>query len=698
MRLGLKTDILTGVGGGVGVQVPGLPAATSDWRFNDAAGSLVSDGMGSLPLTANGTYAWADGLLDINGGTAGNYLSSANGTYGQLDTFTVCGWITFDSLPGSEDFLIIGDFLGVLAANYSLRIQQAFGNRLRVLVSDGVATTTADTGTLTISTGVKYFFAMHYVRYGGAANNTIRTWFTSDGITWYSGEVLNAVLLSKNATFEIYSKLTSVSVGADCKYHRVALFKDMALGLDAFKAIYAAGSEAELYKLYGGAANFNPIFISNAGIMEADAGITKDGSNLVSRWDDKSTNGVWWSQSTDANKPTWIASAWNAKPALRFDGTTDKLTGDAEAKAITKNRSGFTTIAAASVDAAASGGVRYLYNHSVGTSANGRNVCLQNNTTLTFGGRRLDADASDAASQASFWATANTLYVNTFKMDHQNTRGDFYRNGKLIGSDTAMNTAGTTSNTSSQSCGIGDNNGANFWDGDLAALFFLDHTATEKERELYESYLAWKYGVQVPWVIRYQFMLDGDSICASSGVSSPNTLGEQLVARWGTVNYAATNYGTSGHTIANADTEAATTIDTATLPPNATPTLVLICGTNDVAAGRTNAQILADLRTYVQNRVAAGKVGRIGICTMIARTGLTSAIQSANNHIVSNWSTLVSDGADFRVDLHLLPQFDEEADTANGTYYQGDAIHPTATGLGLIADSIKTAFEAWGGG
>jgi hypothetical protein len=72
---------------------------------------------------------------------------------------------------------------------------------------------------------------------------------------------------------------------------------------------------------------FDPKTISGLTVwLKADTGITKDGSNLVSDWNDQSGNGNNFSQSTAGNKPLYTASAQNGLPAIVFDGSNDFLT------------------------------------------------------------------------------------------------------------------------------------------------------------------------------------------------------------------------------------------------------------------------------------------------------------------------------------------------------------------------------------
>ena len=62
--------------------------------------------------------------------------------------------------------------------------------------------------------------------------------------------------------------------------------------------------------------------------LKADAGITKDGSNLVSAWADQSGGGRNVTQGTAGNKPLWVDAAYGSLPVIRFAGD-DFLDGGA---------------------------------------------------------------------------------------------------------------------------------------------------------------------------------------------------------------------------------------------------------------------------------------------------------------------------------------------------------------------------------
>ncbi len=75
-------------------------------------------------------------------------------------------------------------------------------------------------------------------------------------------------------------------------------------------------------------AAFSPLDIPNLKLwLDADdAGtITKDASDFVSQWDDKSGEGNDVSQATGSKQPKWIDNVQNSKPIIRFDAIDDFL-------------------------------------------------------------------------------------------------------------------------------------------------------------------------------------------------------------------------------------------------------------------------------------------------------------------------------------------------------------------------------------
>ena len=56
--------------------------------------------------------------------------------------------------------------------------------------------------------------------------------------------------------------------------------------------------------------------------LRADAGIVKDGDNLVAEWQDQSGNGHHAEQSDHARKPLWVDNGLNGYPVLNFNGSS----------------------------------------------------------------------------------------------------------------------------------------------------------------------------------------------------------------------------------------------------------------------------------------------------------------------------------------------------------------------------------------
>ena len=73
---------------------------------------------------------------------------------------------------------------------------------------------------------------------------------------------------------------------------------------------------------------FTPLSISGLKLwLDADdlSTITKDGSDLVSQWDDKSGEGNHVAEGTGSKQPLFVANSMNSKDIIRFDGVDNRL-------------------------------------------------------------------------------------------------------------------------------------------------------------------------------------------------------------------------------------------------------------------------------------------------------------------------------------------------------------------------------------
>jgi hypothetical protein len=68
----------------------------------------------------------------------------------------------------------------------------------------------------------------------------------------------------------------------------------------------------------GGSASTSPPTTNLVRWFKADAGVTKDGSDRVSQWNDQSSAASNATQATSGNQPLWVASAIDGLPVMRF--------------------------------------------------------------------------------------------------------------------------------------------------------------------------------------------------------------------------------------------------------------------------------------------------------------------------------------------------------------------------------------------
>lgn len=172
----------------------------------------------------------------------------------------------------------------------------------------------------------------------------------------------------------------------------------------------------------------------------------------------------------------------------------------------------------------------------------------------------------------------------------------------------------------------------------------------------------------------------GDSLTAGVGGTAYPT---QLAALLGT-DYLVGNMGVQGSTL---QTEWSAWDSQIMYPATGHPRDIEACwlGTNDIASGRTAAQVFADLSTRWAARRADGY--KVIACTIIARGTLTGGQETQRQGL----DTLIRGAGsqyDALCDLAADARLSDSADT---TYYSGDTTHLTTTGYGVVAGLVQTA-------
>jgi hypothetical protein len=198
--------------------------------------------------------------------------------------------------------------------------------------------------------------------------------------------------------------------------------------------------------------------------------ITKDGSNLVSAWNDKSGQGNNLTEAT--NKPLWVNSVYNSRPTIRFDGVNDALK---------------------------------VSSFSGGSSTQPTTVFIvctmpSSNTTTVFdsvgtGTRSLFQRSSGGqyliyAGNNPAFGTMNTAFAQ-YNVLLNTTASEVRRDKTSIGSN--INIGTQAFNGISLGSSVWDV--SNFGDIDVSEVVIYDNDISDTDRDLIEAYLETKWGL-----------------------------------------------------------------------------------------------------------------------------------------------------------------------------------------------------------
>lgn len=188
-------------------------------------------------------------------------------------------------------------------------------------------------------------------------------------------------------------------------------------------------------------------------------------------------------------------------------------------------------------------------------------------------------------------------------------------------------------------------------------------------------------------------MADGDSHTAGFGLGAAFAYPAQLNELLGRTTYSVKNFGVSGQTVVQMQSDAATQIDPLVGACWTRNVLLAWGGTNDLRSGASSAATAyADYVTYAQARRAAGAsvvAFTLTPCSDATCTanGYEAKRLAFNTSVRASWATF----ADGLVDLAGDSRIGDAGDELDLTYYQADALHFNATGLGVAAALVQTA-------
>lgn len=226
---------------------------------------------------------------------------------------------------------------------------------------------------------------------------------------------------------------------------------------------------------------------------KATIGVTADGSNRVSQWDNVSSGGGTGyniNQSTDANKPVYIADVQNGLPAIRFDGVNDYLSFGGSGLNFSNNIAGATIFIACRWEADSTGS-RHLFINTLSNSDTKMVITINASNQLQIGEKAVTTDTASLRTDTN--TNSGSFGVYCFYWDFTNTTVRIYENGNLNYNSTSYLTGVNTESSPATVQYIG--NTSNGFKGDIAELIGYQRALTSTEITEVTTYLMEKYNI-----------------------------------------------------------------------------------------------------------------------------------------------------------------------------------------------------------
>lgn len=207
--------------------------------------------------------------------------------------------------------------------------------------------------------------------------------------------------------------------------------------------------------------------------------------------------------------------------------------------------------------------------------------------------------------------------------------------------------------------------------------------------------------VTVAWTVTKQVAFLGDALTYGTG-ATPGTSDYATVAlskldgSW-----TGTNFGVVGEKAQTVAASGATLASQAASRMHATRDNYVVAqwGKDDLRTGRTNAQLIADLKTIATAYRAANGTGRFRFIAQTIQPGYSTGVgilgsydllvqQSWNAYLRANYA---SNGIDLVSDLASNPLVGQAGAETSGTYFDADKVHMTAAGYALVASIAASA-------
>ena len=221
---------------------------------------------------------------------------------------------------------------------------------------------------------------------------------------------------------------------------------------------------------------------------------------------------------------------------------------------------------------------------------------------------------------------------------------------------------------------------------EMGAVIFYNAALSDNNRQLLTASLHQAFAT-VPQA-RNNWIIDGDSIAAgynSIGGNAYSRLAEPLL----TYPIAMTNMGWYGQTLSSCQSNYSNTA-APYFVTGANNILSIAAGSNDFINNATAATVETSLSNYCSGAKATGFKVLVG--TILPRNDASGAQDTArqayNTWVRGNWQTIADGIMDFDGNSNIGGA---QSQSTNTTYYNADAIHPNATGHGVMANIAAAA-------
>ena len=473
-----------------------LSELKSYWKFNEASGDIVNqatsigstDGLGTTAsnlqiagatydqtgITANNKSLYFDGS---DHGQAGTSASQFNFLHTPNTKWTINFWLKYGGDTAINAILDTNGGGGT--ARVGLLIDVLADESMQVWMGRGVATTTVvstNSGASFVpSDSAFHFYSIRYDHTLASSNVKI----SIDNGTPVTGNKTSDTPSSADSAFPFNIAENCNGYGAflDGNLTEMSIWNRVLTDAEV-TTIYNSGAGKTLDTAKGTATwTYEHALPTISGLkLHLDASdsttITKDSSNLVSAWNDKSGEGNHISQATASKQPLWVANTQNGLPLIRFDGTDDQL-----------NRSTFVNGAISQgfymfvVMKPTVGAASNPYNFDGGASARG--WCY--------------TDSSDVVRYGS--ATEQIIDSNLPSTPVMYT---FFVNGSSsnVRKNSVSTVSATLGSTSSNGLWLAcRHNDTSFGSPDHAEFLFYDNDIGTTNRDAVEAYLKKKWGL-----------------------------------------------------------------------------------------------------------------------------------------------------------------------------------------------------------